>query len=132
MAIYLFKLIRRKYREQQAQKAIPTSDDAHLVPEVTPGLGHQSPVQPHDSSIQPGLTSATPHNHADSVSDEEIAQQKAEARRRKIRQLKLILGLTLPNFLAAMDVTIVAPAIPLISSHFSMSFYFRTEMSHLS
>jgi hypothetical protein len=90
MAIYLFKLIRRKLREREAQKDIPTTNDSHLVPEPA----------------------------------EETARQKAEARQRNIRQLKLMLGLVLPNFLAAMDVTIVAPAIPLISSYFGMPTHF--------
>ena len=38
-----------------------------------------------------------------------------------IRRWKLILALFLPNFLASLDVTIVAPAIPAISSHFGLS-----------
>jgi hypothetical protein len=63
------------------------------------------------------------------LTPEETAQQKAEARRRRIRQLKLMLGLVLPNFLAAMDVTIVAPAIPLISSHFGMSMHSYSSVS---
>jgi MFS family permease len=49
------------------------------------------------------------------------AVEKAEARKRNIRQWKLLIGLLLPNFLASVDVTIVAPAIPLISSDFSPS-----------
>ncbi len=113
MAIYLFKLIRRKLREREAQKAVPTTDDAHLVPEYTPGQEQQQQGLHHDKNAQPGalpMQKPTP---------EQTAQDKAETHRRRMRQLRLILGLTLPNFLAAMDVTIVAPAIPLISSHFS-------------
>lgn len=112
MAIYLFKLIRRKIREHQAQKAIPTTNEAHLVPELAPGRGRQK----HGNS---DLLASTP-GHVDSIVTEEAARDKAAARQRAIRQWKLMLGLALPNFLAAVDVTIVAPAIPLISSHFSM------------
>ncbi|KAH8731040.1 major facilitator superfamily domain-containing protein [Phaeosphaeriaceae sp. PMI808] len=94
MAIYLYKLIRRKIRENHAKKTVPTTDDSHLVPEVAP-------------------------SHAASVSAKEDSKQKEETRRRRAHQWKLMLGLALPNFLAAVDVTIVAPAIPLISSHFN-------------
>lgn len=122
MAIYLFRIIRRKYRERQAQKAaIPTTDESHLVPE--PALGQEHDEKLHGYSGQSGAlaqSSSPPQVQKPSVNAAEIAQHKAEKRRRTIRQWKLLLGLMLPNFLAAIDVTIVAPAIPLISSHFSM------------
>jgi hypothetical protein len=113
MAIFLFKLIRRKLRERETQKAIPTTDDSHLVPE------HE--LQNTSHNHRHGLSEDSTGSHVNFLTPEEAARQKAEARRRNIRQLKLMLGLALPNFLAAMDVTIVAPAIPLISSHFGMS-----------
>ena len=112
MAIYLFRLIRGKVREHKAQKEIPTTEDSHLVPEYD---AKQKQRKTHGGSDS---TTST-HNHVDPVTAEEAARDKAEARRRTIRQWKLMLGLALPNFLAAVDVTIVAPAIPLISSHFS-------------
>jgi hypothetical protein len=123
MAIFLSKLIRRKLREREAQKAIPTTDDSHLVPE------HSSAHRLQNTSYSHGHGS-----HISFLTPEEAALQKAEARRRSIRQLKLMLGLALPNFLAAMDVTIVAPAIPLISSHFSMLLTFddlQASLTHL-
>lgn len=110
MAIYLFKLIRRKLREREAQKIIPTSDETHLVPEYA--LGSRNGQQ----------QSATESQNVDavhSIGSQTAARQKQEARQRTIRLWKLVLGLALPNFLAAVDVTIVAPAIPLISSHFN-------------
>jgi hypothetical protein len=118
MAIYFFKLVRRKLREREAKKAIPTTDDSHLVPE--PASGQE--LQGYPNRHSHGLSQDSTGSHINFLTPEEAAQQKIEARRRRTRQLKLMLGLVLPNFLAAMDVTIVAPAIPLISSHFGTSF----------
>jgi hypothetical protein len=115
MAIYLFKLIRKKLREREAQKAIPTTDDSHLVPQCIPGQKLQTP-EDHHSRAHTGSSAAG--SHVDLLTPEEAAQRKVEAHRRRIRQWKLMLGLALPNLLASVDVTIVAPAIPLISSHF--------------
>ena len=117
MAIYLFKLIRRKLREREAQKAIPTTDDSHLVPEQIRGHELQDARNKHNY----GRSEDSTGSHINFLTAEEAAQPKAETRQRHIRQWKLMLGLVLPNFLAAMDVTIVAPAIPLISSHFGTS-----------
>jgi hypothetical protein len=64
-------------------------------------------------------------NNDKALTTEEVAQQEEERRRRNIRQWKLMIGLALPNFLASVDVTIVAPAIPLISSHFGMLHYLQ-------
>ncbi|CAE7012267.1 hypothetical protein PTNB73_00820 [Pyrenophora teres f. teres] len=116
MAIFLFQLVRRKLRERKARKVIPTIDDSNLVPEKPTDKRGQKTVNQkghaHSDAVVPG-------SHINFLTPEEAAQQKAETRRRKIRQWKLILGLLLPNFLAAMDVTIVAPAIPLLSLHFN-------------
>lgn len=109
--IYLF--IRRKIREYEAREESqeyearhksPTTDDSHRVSETT--LSQEQ----HDRGF----------NDQKSLNGEETALQKAERRKRIIRQVKLMVGLALPNFLASLDVTIVAPAIPLISSHFGM------------
>lgn len=105
MAIYLFKLIRNKVREKQASKAIPTTDDSHLIPNMSPRHSQQEISCTKNVDVP--------------ISAEDAARHKEEARKRDIRQWKLMIGLALPNFLAAIDVTIVAPAIPLISSHFS-------------
>ncbi|KAI4661299.1 uncharacterized protein J4E79_005112 [Alternaria viburni] len=114
MAIYLFKLVRRKLREREAQKHMPTTDNSHLVPEPAPGQELQDLSTQHNH----GPSQDSTGSHINFLTPEETARQKAEARQRNIRQWKLMLGLVLPNFLAAMDVTIVAPAIPLISTHF--------------
>jgi hypothetical protein len=114
MAYYLFKLIRRKIKENEAKKAIPTTDESHLMLEITSGSQTYSKLQTQAHDVASTITPAQSH-----VDHEEAARQKAESRKRNIRQLKLMAGLALPNFLASLDVTIVAPAIPLISSHFS-------------
>lgn len=119
MAIFLFQFVRRKLRERETRKIIPTTDDSHLVPEKSTNQRSQQTANQQEQTIS-GDAEVT-GCHISFLTPEEAAQQKAEIRRRKIRQWKLILGLLLPNFLAAMDVTIVAPAIPLLSSHFSGS-----------
>jgi hypothetical protein len=121
MAYFLFKFVRRKLRENEAKKAIPTTNESHLVPDVAPG--HQTDQQLHTQQYEQNTVGAasSSQSHVDPVDPEEAARHKAESRQRNIRQFKLMLGLALPNFLASIDVTIVAPAIPLISSHFSRS-----------
>jgi hypothetical protein len=116
MAFYLYKLIRRKIRENEARKAVATTEESHLVPELTP---LQEQQQKSNKNAEHGVDVPI-HDHVHKISVEEAAHHKAEARKRHIRQVKLMLGLALPNFLASIDVTIVAPAIPIISSHFSM------------
>jgi hypothetical protein len=128
MAFLLFRFVRRKIREHKAKDAIPNTKDSelidsHLVPEVAPGQ-HQQQHQVLFEGQQvdgTGRYTTLAKSHAEAVNAEEAAWHKEEDRRRKIRQWKLMLGLALPNFLASVDVTIVAPAIPLISSHFSKS-----------
>jgi hypothetical protein len=117
MIWFLIKYIRRKVKESQSIKFGLMPDDVHLVPAVAPGQdGSATPYK-----IQHGHGQTSPaEGHVDPIGDEEAARQKAEASQRTLRQWKLMLGLALPNFLAAVDVTIVAPAIPLISSHFGM------------
>src|SRR5690242_5313601 len=113
MAIWLYRTIRKKARENAAKKAVPTTDESNLVPEIPEG--HPNTHQHrHDAS------QSSRNGDIGGITAEEAARNKEQARKQSIRQWTLLLGLVLPNFLAAMDVTIVAPAIPLISSHFSM------------
>ncbi|KAF2279626.1 MFS general substrate transporter [Westerdykella ornata] len=112
MAYTLFKYARRKYKE----KHTPTVDDSHLLLGIStdqrPERENQELVSP-----PPNLEEATPA--PDVLSPEEKARIKREASERRKHRWKLILGLLLPNFLAAVDATIVAPAVPSISSHFN-------------
>lgn len=113
MAIWLFKKARGAIREHQAKKAVPTTDDSHLVPEAPTS---------HTQYSTNGTEPSPPRvSHNGKEHERLSAVEKAEARQRNLRQWKLLIGLLLPNFLAAVDVTIVAPAIPLISSDFSLS-----------
>lgn len=114
MAIWLFKQARGAIRQHQAKKAVPTAEDSHLVPETLPS--HKQHKR-YDSENGIELGSPRASQHVSEPSKESV-QDKADARRRNIQQWKLLIGLILPNFLAAVDVTIVAPAIPLISSDF--------------
>lgn len=125
MAYMLFKYIRRKVKENKAKKeAFSTADEAHLSPYASPPPTAEP--RTHESLTDPGAAAPTHHSARitkprvteDTVENERLRQ---EAKKMTIRRWKLILGLVLPNFLAAVDVTIVAPAIPIISSHFSTS-----------
>jgi hypothetical protein len=117
MAYLLFKHLRRKYKERHAATA--TTDESHLVPEVATRQEHESTakdegVERENSGVEiPARTQTT-------LNAEENARIKAETAKRRAYRWKMIIGLLLPNFLAAVDVTIVAPAVPTISSHFSM------------
>jgi len=132
MAYFLFKYVRRKIKEKKAVD--PTADEKHLAPEPTPykqqlndfekveRLGGHGRVQEAVHSninvsqrIEPVSASATMSNDFT-----EIAKARAEKSQRRKYRWKMIVGLILPNFLAAADTTIVAPAVPIISSHFSM------------
>lgn len=117
MATWLFRKARGAIRAHQAKNAVPTTDDSHLVPET--GLlqhGHKRLDSQNDIGLAPPRA-----NHCMIDQPKETAQEKEEAHPRNTQQWKLLIGLILPNFLAAVDVTIVAPAIPLISSDFSLS-----------
>ena len=113
MIYSLTKYIWRKVKESQTEQTRPTSDDIHLVP-----AGDYGSSQDGSSVIHKAQNAHD--SHVDPIRGEDAARQEAEARHRTNSQWKLMLGLALPNFLAAVDVTIVAPAIPLISSHFGM------------
>jgi hypothetical protein len=124
MAILLYRYIRGKYRENKAAK-VTTSDEGHLMPEISSG---QEPNQYeiadhlHDKINAPPTQHPVAHTSTTSATNiEESTRSAVEASQRRKQQWKLIPGLALCNFLAAADVTIVAPAIPIISSHFSMS-----------
>lgn len=115
MAIFLYRYLRKKYTNRQAAKTAPnTADESHLVPGPSPG---QKPEK--YESILDGENATAPGRTETGLNREENARIKAEARKIRIYRWKMIIGLLLPNFLAAVDVTIVAPAVPVISSHFN-------------
>lgn len=122
----LFKYAREKYRERQAL----TTNDTQLTSDITPGQ-EQKPLTFQKTDVQ-GQGSPTPQKvdgkhasiadleqHQTSPSSEYDARVRLEASRRRKYRWKMIGGLLLPNFLAAVDAFIVAPAVPTISSHFS-------------
>ncbi|KAF2018617.1 MFS general substrate transporter [Aaosphaeria arxii CBS 175.79] len=115
MAYMLYKYLRRKYAEHhqvEKQQLPTTTNEHHLVPEPTPAV---SGPQGHNS-IDDGASLARTQT---GLTKEENARIERERRRATIYRWKVILGLILPNFLAAVDTTIVAPAVPMISSHFN-------------
>jgi hypothetical protein len=120
MAFLLVRFIRRKYAENKAKKAPSTNEDSHLVPEAAQGESKHEMTNRIYNGLEVETQQSANGGHFNSLTAEEAARQKEESRRRSKRQWKLMIGLALPNLLASVDVTIVAPAIPLISSHFSM------------
>ncbi|KAJ4301875.1 hypothetical protein N0V90_003971 [Kalmusia sp. IMI 367209] len=117
MAYMLFKYIRRKVRENKARKeAFSTADESHL----TPNVSHTAPArESHELLTSTGAHPTPPTNPISTENTIEHERLREEAKRMRIHRWKMIFGLILPNFLASVDVTIVAPAIPTISSHFS-------------
>ena len=73
---------------------------------------------PTDKPVYPNPLYYDPIQAASEASHRNATQ--AEKKRRRVYRWKLILALLLPNFLAAVDITIVAPALPTIASTFSM------------
>ncbi|KAL5435582.1 hypothetical protein PMIN06_011057 [Paraphaeosphaeria minitans] len=121
MAYMLYKYIRRRAKESRAKKeTFSTADEIHLSPYASPP---SAAIDNHPALTNSGAAPTTqssditkPYAVEDTVENERLRQ---EARKLAIRRWKLMAGLVLPNFLAAVDVTIVAPAIPTISSHFN-------------
>lgn len=114
MAIWLFRQARGAFREHQAKKTTSTADNSHLVPEAASAQTQHTRLDS-ENEFELGSPRAS---HGLMRHSEENAHEKEAARQRNIQQWKLLVGLILPNFLTAVDVTIVAPAIPLISSDF--------------
>lgn len=128
MAYFLFKYVRGKIRESNARKAaLASTDDSNLNPEIHPGQRQKSEGHETLTSNPSNTHHETPYvaDRFNAVSHEEQQRAKAQERAMTIHRWKMIAGLILPNFLASVDVTIVAPAIPTISSHFSTSFTLR-------
>lgn len=124
MAYMLFKYIRRKVKENKEKKAAhDITCESHLTPEfhsTESGKSERHDTLPREVAHHADAGLETPTGPE---STEESRRHNAEARRMRAYRWRMILGLILPNFLAAIDLTIVAPAIPTISSHFSMHFF---------
>ncbi|KAF2691164.1 MFS general substrate transporter [Lentithecium fluviatile CBS 122367] len=117
MAYMLFKYIRRKVKESgRKEAALNITDNSHLTPEF-----HHGAPEPEEHESLPGnATQHTPTEKPISAeSHHDSRKLNDEARKMRAYRWRMILGLILPSFLASVDVTIVAPAIPTISSHFN-------------
>ncbi|KAF1996885.1 MFS general substrate transporter [Amniculicola lignicola CBS 123094] len=122
MAVLLFRYIRGKIQEKKSR----TAEDGHLVPEIAlqEQGSSQAVEQLHAQQESQNTSSTTPVRGSTGTAltpeqVEENTRLKAEASRIRSYRWKMIFGLLLPNFLAAVDLTIVAPAVPEISSHFN-------------
>jgi hypothetical protein len=121
MAYMLYKYIRRRVKERKAQTAsFSTADQVHLSPYASPpstANENNGALTASEAPLADQSSGITKLQAAKNTVENERTRQ--EARNLTRRRWKLIVGLVLPNFLAAVDVTIVAPAITTISSHFS-------------
>lgn len=115
MAYLLYKYIKNK----RANRATAPTEPEHSVPDL-PGGNKTNPGEPQaliDQNQAHGEGST--NSKAPVVDAGEVERIKAETSRRRKYRWKMVAGLILPNFLASVDTTIVAPAVPIISSHFS-------------
>lgn len=115
MAYLLYKHIKNK----RANRATAPTEPEHSVPDL-PG-GNKTNPEKLQALIDQNQTHGedSTNSKAPMVDAEEAERIKAETSRRRKYRWKMVAGLILPNFLASVDTTIVAPAVPIISSHFS-------------
>ncbi|OCK83273.1 MFS multidrug transporter [Lepidopterella palustris CBS 459.81] len=115
MAYFLYKYIKNKKVQRASATAEPEQFTSDIPAAHRPEIGGSKGLIDRSSNYrETSGSSSTP------VTDhEEAARIKVETRRRRIYRWKMIAGLILPNFLASVDTTIVAPAVPIISSHFN-------------
>ncbi|KAL5116526.1 hypothetical protein ACEQ8H_005522 [Pleosporales sp. CAS-2024a] len=116
MAFLLYRFIRRKFREHKTQDAIPNTKDtvlvkSYLTPQATPTQQQSRQHVGHELEHGATAPAQSAEAHINAFIDEEWARQKEEARKRRIRQWKLMIGLALSNFLASVDVTFVGLSI---------------------
>ena len=115
MAYLLYKHIKNK----RANRATAPIEPEHSVPDI-PGGNKTNPEKPQaliDQNQTHGDDST--NSKAPVVDAKETVRIKVETSRRRKYRWKMVAGLILPNFLASVDTTIVAPAVPIITSHFS-------------
>lgn len=101
-----YKYARRKYRQHKQNSLHPIE------------LQSQADSRPNSAS-----TPLTKH--------EETAEEKAEKKRRRRYRYKIVFGLFFPYALQALDMTIVASALPYIAEDFSMFVFLYFPVSIL-
>lgn len=87
----------------------------NLVLQPSPNEENQSDDIVAEGSVQ----TMVPKTEGDEESLGPCSQCKKEKHDKRVYRWKLITGLLLPYFLASVDLTIVAAALPFIASHFS-------------
>lgn len=106
--------------------------DHHAYSQLSPQRSRDHAPQPfteneakwcpqHDISIsqtEAGLTSSFMMEPLEGENTQACICAKKPARSSKKYRIKLIAGLVLPYFLASLDLTVVATALPFIASHF--------------
>ncbi len=102
---------RKEERLAKSQDAVPMDRTSVVIPEEpTSGTVAADTASAVSNAAKPGKETAKKE-----LTPEEVAEKK---RRRKYR-LKILLGLVAPFTLQALDMTIVASALPFIASDFS-------------
>ncbi|KAF2496036.1 MFS general substrate transporter [Lophium mytilinum] len=118
MAYFLYKYLKKRAARRKAGQTPDTAEPGSLMPDV-PGAQHQKPAKTHNGLVQEGSATTASNSPQPVVDEQEAARVKAETTARRKHRWIMIVGLILPNFLAAADATIIAPAVPIISSHFN-------------
>src|ERR1700733_4843045 len=109
MAYFLYKHLKNKRANRATAPIEPVPD--------LPGSNKTNSKKP-QALINQNQTHGedSTNSKAPVVDAEEAERIKAETSRRRKYRWKMVAGLILPNFLASVDTTIVAPAVPIISS----------------
>jgi hypothetical protein len=101
-----------------ARRNAATPQSAGQQPNGAPSENIKEPVTAQRESQDQGQSTDENKKGQEKEKDVPSSECKEETRRRRRYRWKLIFGLFLPYFLASVDTTIVATALPTIASHF--------------
>ena len=120
MAIYLYRKIRAHRQNASAGSQNSAHEMMTAEPQVSPTrLTEGRPSHNRDSTnLQEKIHGQGRSENHDEVPEETITAEEKKAANRY--RWKLVIGLFLPFSVQALDVTIIASAIPFIASDFSM------------
>ncbi|KAL4875869.1 major facilitator superfamily domain-containing protein [Aspergillus karnatakaensis] len=106
MAIYLYRKIKASREAKRQSDLIPLENH------------HSSPFERDENNNNNSLSLNDVTHRNPSEKQGVSPEEQAEKQRRRAYRWKLILSLFMPYFLASIDLTIVATAVPFIASHF--------------
>lgn len=113
--IIAFKYGKRKYKEHQAKKEQDQVQNGSRPSDA--GMASTSTESSRPFNGERNTTSSKPDER------QLTPEEKAEKKRKRIYRWKVVLGLSTPFLLQALDTTIVASALPTIAEKFSKTYY---------